>query len=442
MPSAAASLYGVKNPYLQLLLEKGLDSSPIQSHWQGADRLSKALLLGLELRDQDVKDRDAAKLMQNLPGLEGSPPMAPAPMQPPIQPPMQPGPQMMPQQAPRGMMPATQEGAPARAMVPSTNRVIGDQEAINSGLYDPPNQQMASANPGMMPSAQPPAPMPQQMAQAPQAVPQQRSPTGIDPRMAAQIKAMIGSRDPLLKQQGWQLYLQFAKPTDRFEPVLNARGEPVGQRSTLTGEKKADPTRPEYHIQQRDDGSTVIVNKNDPSDYRVVTPAGASRDIAQHKGNVQREEESGKATGKAKFSLPATLQKAKLALDTIEKIRTHPGRQYGTGVLGGLPTLPGSPQRGFANLVDQAKGQAFLEAFESLKGGGQITEVEGAKATAAIARMDRAQDDKDFEDALNDLSSIVKMGVGRAETQAGQPQAQSSDGWRELSPGVRIRQRQ
>jgi hypothetical protein len=40
--------------------------------------------------------------------------------------------------------------------------------------------------------------------------------------------------------------------------------------------------------------------------------------------------------------------------------------------------------------VDQLRGLNFLEAYQQLKGGGQITEIEGKQASAARSRLDRA----------------------------------------------------
>jgi hypothetical protein len=127
----------------------------------------------------------------------------------------------------------------------------------------------------------------------------------------------------------------------------------------------------------------------------------------------------GKAQGDATVALPTIEATANRALKTIEQIRTHPGREYGVGVTGVVPGIPGTQQRGFVNLVDQAKGQTFLEAFNSLRGGGAITEAEGRKATEAFARLDRAQTQHDFDAALKDLEGVINEGVRVARTKAG-----------------------
>lgn len=143
--------------------------------------------------------------------------------------------------------------------------------------------------------------------------------------------------------------------------------------------------------------------------------------IGRYKKDIvgqEAEGEVGKAKGLAQVDYPRVVQNAEQALTTIKQIREHPGKEYGVGVAGILPGIPGTKQKDFVSLVDQAKGKAFLEAFNSLKGGGQITEIEGKKATDAIARLDRTQSKEGFETALNDLEEVINAGVGRARMKA------------------------
>lgn len=97
-----------------------------------------------------------------------------------------------------------------------------------------------------------------------------------------------------------------------------------------------------------------------------------------------------------------------------------------TGPLQGwLPTLTGK-KIDLEERIKQLGGGAFLQAFDSLKGGGQITEVEGAKATAALARLTnlRQSDEgyraslKEFRDEVVRLTAIAKQ---RAEAPARAP---------------------
>ena len=69
------------------------------------------------------------------------------------------------------------------------------------------------------------------------------------------------------------------------------------------------------------------------------------------------------------------------------------------------------------------KGQTFLQAFESLKGAGQITEVEGQKATDAMARLSTAQSVEAYQAALDDLAAVIKRGMDVAKSKAGNENA-------------------
>jgi hypothetical protein len=66
-------------------------------------------------------------------------------------------------------------------------------------------------------------------------------------------------------------------------------------------------------------------------------------------------------------------------------------------------------------IIQQLQGKTFLQAFESLKGGGHITEIEGKKAEQAIARLQRTQSTKAFIAALLELREIIVAGQGRLD---------------------------
>ncbi len=176
----------------------------------------------------------------------------------------------------------------------------------------------------------------------------------------------------------------------------------------------------------------------------ILNPGFVPKDVA----GAAAQKKLGTDTGQAQFDLPRIEQNSQQVLDTIQQLREHPGKKYGVGVLGVLPGIPGTDQKDFVSMVDQVKGKAFLEAYNTLKGGGQITEIEGKKATDAIARLDRTQSPTGFDKALNDLEGVVRTGLARARVQAKKmgvaPSAPSEDtggDWTTLPGGIRIRQK-
>lgn len=124
-------------------------------------------------------------------------------------------------------------------------------------------------------------------------------------------------------------------------------------------------------------------------------------------------------------------------ISTIDGILQDPDLAQAVGPRGAInrrlgPLAPNAAR--VDSRLSQLEGQSFLQAFESLKGGGQITEIEGQKATQAIARLSRDQSVDDFRAALEELRSVLVLAQSRppgwassAEGQAAltqQPEAQ------------------
>jgi hypothetical protein len=124
------------------------------------------------------------------------------------------------------------------------------------------------------------------------------------------------------------------------------------------------------------------------------------------------------AGAQANIDTPRILGNAAQAMSLIEQMKGHAGLDSRTGWRSALPALPGTPGADFQAMADQLKGKVFLEAFGSLKGAGQITEVEGRKATDAIGRLSQQQTKEGYLKALNDLEEVINAGAARAAGQA------------------------
>lgn len=137
-------------------------------------------------------------------------------------------------------------------------------------------------------------------------------------------------------------------------------------------------------------------------------------------GTVVQIGGAGDQQGGIQPSSPASM------IATIDGILSDPALDRSTGIYSPLQNVPGTPQRRFGARANQLEGQAFLQAFESLKGGGQITEIEGAKATQAIGRLDTAQSAADYRQALTELRDLLVQAeqrpLGWAEQQSAKPQ--------------------
>ena len=102
--------------------------------------------------------------------------------------------------------------------------------------------------------------------------------------------------------------------------------------------------------------------------------------------------------------------------------KPHPGfsSYVGFSFLPGQRFVEGSDAASYEVRQKQIEGKAFLEAFNALKGGGSITEKEGEKGTAAIMRMNKSSNEKEYVAAARELQDIMRRGVERARAKAGQ----------------------
>lgn len=160
------------------------------------------------------------------------------------------------------------------------------------------------------------------------------------------------------------------------------------------------------------DLGTSIITRNNKTGEIIDTQA---KDVM----GTEAQKGQGQALSDAQVALPGIETSAKYAMDTIDRLSTDP---YLPNMLGPFdsrtPNLTTDAAR-VQGYMNQLKGQAFLQAFTSLKGGGAITEIEGQKAEQAIARLDAAQSETDYKKALNELRDIMDQGLQNARRKAG-----------------------
>jgi len=207
---------------------------------------------------------------------------------------------------------------------------------------------------------------------------------GMNMQRAKQLGTSMELRGRMLDQNGWSA------------PVQTSHG--FAQVNRLTGQAR---------MVTGADGSPLLPTTVDPA----------------VKGAVADATGFGTQAGKTRATNQANLPNAQANIDqmlhTVDLVKNSPGKDWSLGYMSYAPTFPGTSQAAFRTALDQLKGQTFLQAYNTLRGGGQITEAEGSKATNALARLNTAQSEKDFDAALDDLRSILVNAKGRLATTAG-----------------------
>ena len=135
---------------------------------------------------------------------------------------------------------------------------------------------------------------------------------------------------------------------------------------------------------------------------------------------------------KVRMSMPASEQNATSILNTLNDIVTHPGLDKTVGypkiMTGLIDKIPSSDSRAFRQKYDQLGGQEFLAAYNQLRGGGGISEIEGLKAEQAISALkDTGISSAEFKKNMWILRDAVQSGIDNQRRLIGQaPKYQES----------------
>jgi hypothetical protein len=261
-------------------------------------------------------------------------------------------------------------------------------------------------------------------------------------------------QQPKPQQQEYQ-FKEFGDQAVTFNPA-------TGQAQVVPGMKKAEkPTGPTPYEIAKDAWERSYKE-------RQLKQAGGDRtkdnELAAAKFELTRTKTEADMARKA-TDVDEVAAQADAAVSLIDqmigsedgKSKRHPGFKGAVGAKGlssffGLKDKPiaGTDAAGFAALYDQVKGGAFLEAVQKMKGSGALSDTEGKAAANAITRMQTSTSEAEFEAAAKEFRAAIKGRKGRVMEKAakGAPglivtphPADSSAGWSQIAPGIRVRQR-
>jgi hypothetical protein len=258
-----------------------------------------------------------------------------------------------------------------------------------------------------------------QQGAAPQAAaaPAPAAPRAGTPGMRTPSQEEIDVLLSLPPQIGYRILAERAAPTRvGLQPVMVEETDANGQRvvvpyfPTQTGELRRGQLPPGARVAEGirtiDTGTgTQIVGGRTGAQVGVVPRQTVER---------EREEQVGRAAGIAQAAAPGVVDVTGRTIAQINEVIGHPSFSTATGVLSPLQQVPGTSAYDLGQRIEQIKGQAFLEAYNSLRGAGAITEQEGRTAQAAIARINSGLAPADLRKALDELRAIAERGRERA----------------------------
>lgn len=177
---------------------------------------------------------------------------------------------------------------------------------------------------------------------------------------------------------------------------------------------KGDPASPEYaaaysHLSQpRFDMRTQTEVRPDMSQF---APPGSTRQGGS----------SGAAAGptvrtfRTREQVESDAAAAQQTLSQIQAVKDNPAVKSNLGWRSLIINAPGGAAADAMAQMEQIENKAFMQAFEMLKGGGAITEKEGAAAANAIARMKAVRENRGSYEAyiaaLKEFEDSVRIGA-------------------------------
>jgi hypothetical protein len=268
-------------------------------------------------------------------------------------------------------------------------------------------------------------------ALAPQSVNALAAPTGdvydqissIDTRIAQLLQTGNPKAAPIVQQLNTQRnsLLASAKqqyggplsPMETIDPATNRPTTVQGQLDQYGRLRPVEMVQPTLSVDARAGGSTTI-------SPNVARPAPTPAVIKERQAIEKLPEAiamSQDAIRKIDEMIGGVDAKGKPL--TGAKGQPHPGFSSAVGFGGSVPRFfAGTEAKNFEIRHNEVLSQAFLDAFETLKGGGAITEKEGEKATAARTRMNLASTEKEYAEAAREYQGVLKRGIESARQRA------------------------
>lgn len=260
---------------------------------------------------------------------------------------------------------------------------------------------------------------------------QQKDPEGFAKRIGGGVTAeMIRTFSPTdLREVAKQIVIKRAtiEPTQAFLTAGQTAGAPAGGGASTGGTAAVVPSAPAFSapdpfLQSLEPNARALVQQygNAINAANQQGNAKAATDLAealykQVPGLKEAQTETAKTKAAEIAGAPSVYGTAIQTIKNIDAAITHPGRETGTGASAVLGYVPATSARDFAARVEQLSGSAFLEAYQSLRGGGAISQAEGDKAQQAVARLkDRFISEEDYLKALKEYRDIVETGAKRA----------------------------
>lgn len=205
---------------------------------------------------------------------------------------------------------------------------------------------------------------------------------------------------------------------DAFAEVMGLGGE-----GAATYGKAGVP----FQVGEFEDGTPKygMMQLGDDGSYKMheLPPGYEPKWGPEQQAEITREKAKAKGLGEYEaekiVEFPTVHSNVQRMVKTIDSLLDDPvGMNRAVGAISIFPTIPGGNAADYESRLAQLYGQNFLLAYQDLKGGGQITEIEGQKAEQALVALGTAQSVEEHRKALQDYRQAAIDGYKKLRAQA------------------------
>lgn len=145
--------------------------------------------------------------------------------------------------------------------------------------------------------------------------------------------------------------------------------------------------------------------------YPAVPPVGFTPTVVDPQLAIQQEKMA-KEKKDAALQAQQNVDKSKDFIKSLDALEKHPGfsNLFGTNV--GIPTwIPGSDGADAKAIYEQIQGKGFLEAIQSMKGMGALSNAEGEKVSAAFLGLKPGMSEAAAKKQISEAKAIIQRGI-------------------------------
>lgn len=226
-------------------------------------------------------------------------------------------------------------------------------------------------------------------------------------------------------RQNPQSYLQTVeKAYAMMDPKGYETYKSIGQAETEMDYKRQSLDLKRLEIQER------ILDRQARRETDALKRQKLEQDLAATK------EEKEKASQQMESDALSAYQTGQDTLNLINEIEqsegfeSYVGAKGATSLFGLKPTpLAGTEAASVAAKIDTLQSKNFMNAIQSMKGLGALSDAEGAKVASAISSLNPDMTEKAFKQSLNTIKNITKRGMEKQRKILGDklPKEQMSD---------------